>query len=313
MVLPHGQHEIGLVDRLLGPWRQRIVGQKQHEVVRLLERVQRMRDFGRRGIAGGRHHVGHDRGTHDGHARATAELGDQPLHERLRHRAAAGADQRDGARQRIRRRGPCDIARGYAPGEGSGERAPDAGLARGEVIEFGASEAEHDAVAQSGDGGRPRAAGQERDLADGLAGPQFGDGGRAFGNRHAEAARDGDEHGVGGRTLRHQHVAPLQVDHLEFGTQARAILGREVREHLHAIEGGRGQAERQRELRTGEAKVEHKRSPGALRTPPPACLRADAGLPQPRGDDLEPAGPGLLPGERAGPAAAPAQRRGASA
>ena len=52
------------------------------------------------------------------------------------------------------------------------------GLVRRQLLELGAAQPQHQAVAQGRHGGRAHAAGQEGDLADRLAGTELGDGHR---------------------------------------------------------------------------------------------------------------------------------------
>ena len=174
--MPDGEHQIGLADRLLRPGRELVVGEEEHVVVGALQRVERPRRLGavERRIARG--------STRAGHLGAQQHACDAWLrtHSTRRSTKASGsslAPARMSAMVRGRGSGGgavLTLAVGHAPCQRHGQRAPDRRALRRQRFELGAPQPQHQAVAQRGDGGGARAAGQERDLADRLAGAHLG-------------------------------------------------------------------------------------------------------------------------------------------
>ena len=100
-----------------------------------------------------------------------------------------------------------DVGVGHAPGQRHGQRAPDRRALGGERLELGASQPQHQAVAQRGDGGGARTAGKEGDLAERLAGAELGHRLAAPGDGDGEAPRHHHEERIRHLALTHQHVA----------------------------------------------------------------------------------------------------------
>ena len=166
-----GEHQVGLADRLLRPGRELAVGQIQHVVVGALQRVERARRLGaverRTGAAAPPLAVSARSSTVRCLAANTLDEAD-----RQRPRGSALAPAR--MRAMVRGRGSgggarADVGLGDAPRQRHGQRAPDARALCRQRLELGPPQPQHHAVAQRGDGGRARAARQERDLADRLA------------------------------------------------------------------------------------------------------------------------------------------------
>ena len=128
------------------------------------------------------------------------------------------------------------LALRHAPRQRHGQRVPDRGVLRRQLLELGASQPQHQAVAQRGHGGGAHAAGEEGDLADRLAGTQLGDRLAPTGDGDEEAPGDDHVEGVRHLALAHQHVAALEVERLELGGEARALGILEIAEDLDPVE-----------------------------------------------------------------------------
>ena len=150
--------------------------------------------------------------------------------------AAAGADQRDGARARVGRRRAHDIALRDASRQRDGKRVQDRGAPRRQLVELGAPQPQHQAVAQRRHRGRAHAAGEEGDLAHRLAGTQLGNGLAPAGDGDEEAPGDHHIECVRRLALAHQHVAALEVERLELGGEAGTLRVLEIAKDLDAVE-----------------------------------------------------------------------------
>ena len=231
-----GEHEVGLPDRLLRPGRQLRLGDEQHIVAFGLERIEHPRRLGAVDADRRRQHrLGHLRPHQDG-AVAAPECPRQADDEGRGQLARAGTNERDGARARVGRRLPADVGRGHAPCHRHGQRAPDRRALGRQRLELGPPQPQHQAVAQRGDGGGARAPGEEGDLADRLARTQLRDRLAPAFDGDRESARDDDIERLRHLALAHQHLATPQVERLELGGQARALLLLEIVKDLDPVE-----------------------------------------------------------------------------
>ena len=117
-----------------------------------------------------------------------------------------------------------------------GQRAPDRRALGGQLLELGPAQPQHQAVAQCRDGGGARAAGQEGDLADRLARAELGHRLAPAFDGDRKAAGDDDIEGIRRLALAHQHVAAPEVQRLQLGGKARALLLLEIRKDLDPVE-----------------------------------------------------------------------------
>ena len=231
-----GEHQVGLPDRLLRPGRQLRLGHEQHVVAFGLERIEHPRRLDAVDAHRCRQHrLGHLR-PHQDRAVAAPERPRQADDEGRGQLARAGADERDGARTRVGRRLSADVGRGHAPCHRHGQRAPDRRALGRQRLELGPSQPQHQAVAQRRDGGGARAAGEEGDLADRLAGTQLRDRLAPAFDGDREPARDDDIERLRHLALAHQHLATLQVERLELGGEARTLLLLEIVKDLDPVE-----------------------------------------------------------------------------
>ena len=205
-------------------------------VVLRLERIERPRRLGAvDGDRRGQHGPGHLR-PHEHRAVAAPEHPGQSHDEARGQLARAGADERDGARARIGRRRAGDVGVRHAARQRHGQRVPDGGVLRRQLLELGAPQPQHQAVAQCGHGGGAHAAGEEGDLADRLARTQLGDHLAPARDRDGKPPRDDDIKGIRHLALAHQHVAALEVERLQLGGEARALGILEIAEDLDPVE-----------------------------------------------------------------------------
>ncbi len=228
------QDEIGLPDGFFRPGGELGIGEIQHVVRAAFERVQRAGGF--RAVerrAGGQDFAGALRVEQQG---VGPERAHQALDEQGRQRAVAGADQGQRARPGVGRRRPAEVGLRHAARERHGERAPDGRALGGQGLEVGPPEAQHQAVAQRGDGRGAGAAGQEGDLADRLSRSQLRNRDAAAVQRHDEAPGHHDIEGIGRLALPDQGFAALQAQRIEFGRQPRPLVRGQVVEDLDRIE-----------------------------------------------------------------------------
>ena len=171
-----GEHQVGLADRLLRPGRQLRLGDEQHVVVVGLQRVERARRLG--AVDARRWPAAPSRAI----SGRTSMVRLLRRNTRVRPTTKAGGSSLAPARISVTVRGrgsgggaPADVGLRHAPGQRHGQRAPDRRALGRQLLELGASQPQHQAVAQRGHGGGAHAAGKEGDLADRLAGTQLGD------------------------------------------------------------------------------------------------------------------------------------------
>ena len=171
------QQLIGRADRGVRPGGQSGVGDADDEIVLALDAGQPVGDGVAVGLAIGEMlaRVGAGENAGAGPRARRTQSGD----ERLGRASRPGADHRHGARG-ADRPGDPGAARplgdlGEAPGQRSGDRPPHFGKARGQRVEPGPADLEHFGIARRDDLGAAPLAGEKADLADELAGADFGD------------------------------------------------------------------------------------------------------------------------------------------
>ncbi len=231
-----GEHEVGLPYRLLRPGRQLRLGDEQHIVVLGLEGIERPCRLGAvDGDRRGQHGPGHLR-PHEHRVVAAPEHPGQSDDEAGGKLARARTNERDGARARIGRRRAGDVGVRHAARQRHGQRVPDGGVLRRQLLELGAPQPQNQAIAQCGHGSGAHAAGEEGDLADRLARTQLGDHLAPTCDGDGEPPRDDDIKGIRHLALAHEHVAALEVERLQLGSEARALGILEIAEDLDPVE-----------------------------------------------------------------------------
>ena len=221
------------------------VGDEEHVVVLALERVERPRRLG-----AVERHAGGQHGRRPSPAASSigvvAAAGTREVSSTMKlggSCAAAGTDERDGARARIGRRRACDVGVGEALRQRHGQRAPDDG---------------HFAESRSNSARPSRSTRLSRmavtvavrtppvekgDLADRLPGADLGERLAPAFEGDGEAPGDDDIERIRRIALAHQDVAALEGARLQLGHEGGALVSAELGEDPHGGKACFGKSE----------------------------------------------------------------------